>query len=195
MTHDRFTSDAESNAEHEQLEALAAAARTEIALPADAFVVGEPVRVVAIAYDGHIRRGLRATVRRGMEHYDLDLADLVFHSHSEAARITALYRMWRELDAAKPPQTQADTSRVDLGQPLDLIVLGRKSNAIRCRVPHSQRELTLRDYGARCGARRDRHGHPDEAVVTRAPALSRWNYRENPARRRGARTSSARAST
>jgi len=39
--------------------------RDRIELPTDVFVIGEPVSVVEIDYDGNERRGLTAKVRRG----------------------------------------------------------------------------------------------------------------------------------
>jgi hypothetical protein len=44
--------------EDQQLRAFAAAAEAEICLPADAFVIGEPIEVVAIHYPGNPRAGL-----------------------------------------------------------------------------------------------------------------------------------------
>ena len=42
----------------QQLRALEVAAQNEVALPADAFVIGEPVTAVAITYSRHPRAGL-----------------------------------------------------------------------------------------------------------------------------------------
>ncbi len=48
----------------EQLWALRQAFEDNVVLPADAFVIGEPVSVVEIDFDGNERRGLTATCRR-----------------------------------------------------------------------------------------------------------------------------------
>lgn len=138
--------------EDEQLRALVAAAVEDVAMPADAFVLGEPVQVTAIEYGGAVRRGLSAIVRRGDERYDINLADVAFSSGSDGARFSAVYRAWLGLEAhsvhgAKPSRTRrhkVEPTDLDLGESLDLVVLACKSNAIRCRVPGTQRELTLR---------------------------------------------------
>jgi hypothetical protein len=138
--------------EHEHLEVLAATAHARVALPADAFVVGEPVQVTAIEYGGNARRGLRATVRRGAERYDVNLADVMFSPGSEAAGFSELYGAWVGIDtpsingskSSRTRRHKAEASDFDLGEPLDLVVLACKSNAIRCRVPGTQRELTVR---------------------------------------------------
>ena len=54
----------------EQLWAFRQAFEDEVSLPADGFVIGEPVAVVEIDYDGNERRGLTAKCRRadGSEH-------------------------------------------------------------------------------------------------------------------------------
>ena len=42
------------------------ASSDSVALPADAFVIGEPVEVVEVDYDGNARRGLTARCRRAV---------------------------------------------------------------------------------------------------------------------------------
>jgi hypothetical protein len=58
----QITVDAEGD--DEQLWALAETIASEVSLPADAFVVGEPVQLTAIDYEGNPRVGLLATCRR-----------------------------------------------------------------------------------------------------------------------------------
>ena len=48
----------------EQLWAFRQAFEDNVVVPAEAFVVGEPVRVMTIDYDGNERRGLTARCRR-----------------------------------------------------------------------------------------------------------------------------------
>jgi hypothetical protein len=48
----------------EQLWAFRQAFEDDVALPADGFVIGEPVSVIAVDYDGNERRGLTARCRR-----------------------------------------------------------------------------------------------------------------------------------
>ena len=135
-----------------QLGALADDARAAIVLPADASVIGEPVQVIAIEYDGDARRGIRATLRRRDGHYDVHLADVVFDAGTDGARVVSTYRAWlglveRSTHAPKPApgrRHEAEVSGLDLAQPLELVVLACKSNALRCRVRGTRRELTFR---------------------------------------------------
>jgi hypothetical protein len=56
--------------EDEQLSAFCQVIEDEVPLPTDGFVIGEPVSVVEIDYDGNERLGLTARCRRedGSEH-------------------------------------------------------------------------------------------------------------------------------
>lgn len=136
-----------------QLQALAKAIATEVKLPVDAHVVGEPVEVTAINYDGGPRAGLQATCRRGDERHMVGLVDVVFSPGSDGARLSAAYRTWLGLAPrdpgtrapAHPPRPhKAEAADLDLSRPLDLVVLAAKSNALRCRVLGTGREITLR---------------------------------------------------
>lgn len=139
--------------EAEQLWALAKAVATGVKAPADAFVVGEPVQVTAIDCEGDPRVGLLATCRRGDETYVVGFADVVFSPGTDGARFSAAYRTWLGLaphDAGRSNTSgptrrhKAEIADIDLSRPLELIVLARKSTALRCRIPGTERELTLR---------------------------------------------------
>jgi hypothetical protein len=71
--------------EDQQLRALEAAAQNEVALPAEAFVVGEPVTATAITYSGQPRAGLTLWGVRGDRRFSVSLADV------------AAGRTWEEL--------------------------------------------------------------------------------------------------
>lgn len=130
-----------------ELEALA---RAEVALPADAHVVGEPVTVTHIRSPGLSRVGLLATCRRGDLTYELGLADVVFPAGSAGASVVGRYRAWLGLApiaASGPEVARAHKVEVDdivVGRPTELVVLACKSNALRCRLLGSTREVTLR---------------------------------------------------
>ncbi len=83
----------------EQLWAFRQALEDDMTLPADGFVIGEPVLVIAVDYDGNEKRGLTALCRResGTEHV-IALSDVVFPRASEEARYIAAYRRWLNLD-------------------------------------------------------------------------------------------------
>lgn len=127
---------------------LAASARVDLLLPADAHVIGEPVTVTQIRDPGLSRVGLLATCRRGEVTYELSLADVAFPAASAGASLVARYREWLEPlaapgpDVARPHKVEADDLVV--GRPVDLVVLACKSNALRCRLLGSAREVTLR---------------------------------------------------
>ncbi len=67
-----------------QFRAFRQAFAHSVGLPADAFVIGEPVTVVAIDYAGNTRRGLTARCLRadGSEHV-IALADVSFREGTE----------------------------------------------------------------------------------------------------------------
>jgi len=53
-----------AHGDDEQLRAFHRAIQTGVDLPCDAFVIGEPVSMLAFDYDGNQRRGLVARCRR-----------------------------------------------------------------------------------------------------------------------------------
>ena len=97
----RITADAYGN--DEKLWAFRQAFEDEVTLPSDGFVIGEPVSVTDIDYDGNERRGLTARCRRedGAEHV-VAAADVVFPQGSRGARHVAAYRRWLGLDPSPP---------------------------------------------------------------------------------------------
>jgi len=129
---------------------LEASAHAEVLLPADAHVIGEPVTVTQIRYPGLARVGLLATCKRGDLTYELSLADVVFPAASTGASLVARYRTWlglapflgRGVEVARPHKVEGDD--IVVGRPVDLVVLACKSNALRCRLLGSTREVTLR---------------------------------------------------
>jgi tetratricopeptide (TPR) repeat protein len=138
----------------EQLWAFRQSFEDEVALPADGFVIGEPVVVMAVEYDGNERRGLTARCRRedGAE-YEVAACDLVLPPASAGARYIAAYRRWLNLEpypaeALKPTrrgrQHKATDDDIDLGKPVELVALAVKERATRCRLLGSDRVITLR---------------------------------------------------
>jgi hypothetical protein len=140
--------------EDQQLRALEAAAQKEVALPADAFVVGEAITAVAIMFSGYPRAGLTLHGTRGQRPFSVGLADVAFPPGSDGARFVSLYRAWigfgelpsdPELHSATPASRHKVTSDdIAVGTPVELIVLACRSNAIRCRLLGTAREVTLR---------------------------------------------------
>lgn len=138
----------------EQLWAFRQAFEDEVALPADGFVIGEPISVIEVDYDGNERRGLTAKCRRedGSE-YVVAASDVVLPEASPGARYNAAYRRWLNLDpypaeTAKPsrqrPQHKATESDIDLSKPVELVALSVKERAARCRLLGSDRIITMR---------------------------------------------------
>lgn len=81
--------------EDEKFWAFRQAFEDEAVLPADGFIIGEPVSVIEIDYDGNERRGLTAKCRRedGFE-YVIAASDLEFPEGSAGERYVAAYRKW-----------------------------------------------------------------------------------------------------
>ena len=140
--------------EDEQLWAFRQAFADNLELPADGFVIGEPVSVVEVDYDGNERRGLTATCRRedGSEHV-VSISEIVFPQGSTGARHIATYRKWLNLDPY-PAEAQAHHRRkrqhkataedFDLSKPVELVAVSVKERAARCRLLGSDRVITLR---------------------------------------------------
>jgi hypothetical protein len=122
----------------------------ELTLPQEAFVIGEPVTVLAIDYENE-RRGVTARCRRedGTK-YQVAACDLFFPRGTNAARYVAAYRTWLGIEPY--PQGKVPTKRkpqkandddLDLTHDVELIALAVKGNAISCRIP-GKGHVTLR---------------------------------------------------
>lgn len=133
----------------EQLTAFDTVIGDEVALPADASVVGEPVTVIKIDYDGNERRGLTARCRRedGSE-YVVAACDLVFPEGSKGSDYIAAYRRWLGIDPYPkvPSRKKPKAKKEDLvvGKKADLVALAVKGNAVSCRIVGTDRVLTFR---------------------------------------------------
>ncbi len=141
----------------EQLWAFQQAFEDNVELPADAFVIGEPVSITGIDYDGNERRGLTATCQRedGSEHV-VAAAELAFAERSAGALHVAAYRKWLGLEpfpanvqtpVRRNRQHKATAEDLDLSGPIELVALSIKERAARCRLLGSERVITLRASG------------------------------------------------
>jgi len=140
----------------EQLWAFRQAFEDNVAMPAEAFVVGEPVTVITIDYDGNERRGLTARCRReeGSEQV-IAACDLIFSEGSAAARYMAAYHKW--LGIEPHPQVSLSLTRrrpqkateddFDMTQDVELIAVAVKGNTVSCRIPGRDRVITIRSAG------------------------------------------------
>jgi hypothetical protein len=144
----------DSYSDDEKLWAFRQAFEDDVILPPDGFVIGEPVSVVEIDYDGNERRGLTAKCRRedGSEHM-VAASDVVFPEGTEGARCVATYRKWLVFEPypvrVKAPsrrrrQLKATADDLDLSAPVELVALAVKERAARCRLLGSDRITTLR---------------------------------------------------
>jgi tetratricopeptide (TPR) repeat protein len=140
----------------EQLWAFRQAFEDHVAMPAEAFVVGEPVTVMRIDYDGNERRGLTARCRReGVSEQVIAACDLIFLEGSVAARYMAAYRRWLGIEPNSAVSLSRTRRRVpkateddfDMTRDVELIAVAVKGNAISCRIPGKERVTTLRPAG------------------------------------------------
>jgi hypothetical protein len=138
----------------EKLWAFRRAIEDNVELPADGFVIGVPVSVIAVDYDGNERRGLTAKCRRedGSEHV-VAVSDVVLPQASAGARHIAAYRKWLNLDpypaeiqkiSRRKRQHKATADDLDLSKPVEIVALSVKERATRCRLLGSDRVITLR---------------------------------------------------
>ena len=140
----------------EQLWAFRRAFKDKVAVPAEAFVIGEPVTVIAIDYDGNDRRGLIAKCRRkkGVEQV-IAACDLIFPEGSVATRYLAAYRKWLGIEpylqsslspTCRSPQ-KATQDDIAISRDVELIVVAVKGNAVSCRILGNKRVITVRPTG------------------------------------------------
>ncbi len=165
----------------EQLWAFRQAFEGEVDLPADGFVIGVPVSVMAVDYDGNARRGLTARCRRedGSEH-TVGMSDVEFLQSSEGARHVAAYRKWLNLDpfparmqaaSSGKRQDKATADDLDLSQPVELVALSVKERTARCRLLGSDRVITLRA---------SRLGHVVPGAIITVKPRKQWRYAGHP---------------
>ena len=144
--------------EDEQLWAFMQVIEDEVSFPCDGSVIGEPVSVVEIDYDGNQRRGLTAKCRRvnGTE-YIVAASDVVFPRQTAGGSFIACYRKWLGIEPFTPKVTSAmqqsprKESHVNTDQSdfVELVVLSVKDRVARCRVLKNDRVVTLRSSGLR----------------------------------------------
>ena len=144
----------DAHGDDEELWALRQAFEDSVTLPADGFVIGEPVSVIEIDYDGNERRGLTARCRRedGSEHV-VAASEVMLPQSTRGARHLAAYRKWLGLEPY-PSETPGPTHRkrqhkataedLDLSRSVELIPLSVKERAAHCRLLGSDRRITLR---------------------------------------------------
>src|SRR6266540_238450 len=125
-------------AEFEHHRARLAAALSD---PVDAFVIGEPVTLLSIDFEGNVRRGLTATVRHRGALHAVAHADVTAPEGTTLAGALAEYRAWLGMESTSEP------APVEPGHPIDLVVLAVKERTARCRLVGSAREITLRTAG------------------------------------------------
>ena len=146
---------ADAQGEDRQLAALFQGIRDGLRLPLDVHVVGEPLSLAALEYDGNLRRGVVARCRRddGTE-YRVSLVDVEVPLDAPGYSLLAAYRTWVGVESVASRRGQkgqrnrrkhrASEEDIDVTQPLDLAILAVKQRAARCRLPGSGRILTLR---------------------------------------------------
>jgi len=149
-------------------------------MPAEAFVVGEPVAVMRIDYDGNERRGLTVRCRReeGSEQV-IAACDLIFAEGSVAARYMAAYRRWLGMELH--PQVSLSKTRrrvpkateddIDMTRDVELIAVAVKGNAVSCRIAGKEHVITLRPAGLWDIA-------PGEIIMV--TPRRQWRYRGHP---------------
>ena len=139
----------------EQLTTLAEGIGDALDFPLDVHVVGEPLSLVAVDFDGNARRGIVARcVREDGTEYRVSLADIELPPTAAGHLHLAAYCKWLGVETAAPKRGRSAKAKVrkhkasdddiDLSKPVDLVVLAVKERAARCRLPDSGRVITLR---------------------------------------------------
>ena len=146
--------------EEEQLWAFHQALEENVSLPCAATVIGEPVQVIKIDYDGNARRGLTAKCRRadGAEHV-VGVADLILAPGSSHEKYFAAYRQWMGMEPrqANPRPRKSPSKRAPVtsqqrvatisapsGDQIEVAVLAVMQKTAHCRFLQSDETVTLR---------------------------------------------------
>jgi hypothetical protein len=143
-----------ASGDDEVLKAFRQLMEDTIKLPADGFVIGEPILITAIEYTGNTRRGLTAGCRckDGSDHV-IALSEVMFPSTFTGGEAIAAYRRWLGLnplgaeDQVVPPQRRhhkATGDDIDLSKPVELVILSVKERTARCRLLENDKTITLR---------------------------------------------------
>jgi hypothetical protein len=125
-----------------------------VTLPADGFVIGEPILVTAFEYNDNVHRGLTARIRRedGSDHV-IGLGEVMFPGTFTGGQAIAVYRKWLGLDSFCVEDQAVSLLRrhhkatkddIDLSKPVELVILSVKERTARCRLLESNRIITLR---------------------------------------------------
>ena len=146
----------DAQGDDEQLWALRQGIQEGLDLPMDVHVVGEPLSLIAVDYDGNPRRGLTARCLRedGTEHR-VTFADIQLAPDAAGYPYFAAYCAWLGVQPAGAQQPasgsglkvrrhKASDEDIDLAKPVDLVVVAVKERAARCRLIGSERVITLR---------------------------------------------------
>ncbi|MBU1193460.1 MAG: tetratricopeptide repeat protein [Proteobacteria bacterium] len=144
----------QASGDDEVLRAFVQLLKDHVRLPADGFIIGEPVLVTAIEYNDNVRRGLTARIRRedGSDHV-VGLGEVMFSETFTGGQAIAAFRKWLGLDpfcvegqtASQPRQYhKATKDDIDLSKPVELVILSVKERTARCQLPDSDRIITLR---------------------------------------------------
>ncbi len=134
--------------------AFCQALKDNVSFPADGFVIGLPVSVIKINYDGNARRGLTADCRRedGSLHA-IALTEVALPKTLAGIEHVAAYRKWLGLESFTGNNNipiknrqyhKAADGDLDLSRPVELVALSVKERTARCRLPESGRIITLR---------------------------------------------------
>jgi hypothetical protein len=144
---DEITMDAYND--DEQLWAFRQVFEDEVAMPAEAFLVGELVEVLTIDYDGNERRGLTARCRNHGSLYTVAAQDLVFPDGSNPSHFIASYRVWLGIEpyphVKKRPKACEDD--LDIRKSVELVALAVRPRAVSCRILGEDLALTIRSSG------------------------------------------------
>ncbi len=145
----------DAHGDDEQLAALTEGIAAALELPLDVRVVGEPLSLVAVNFEGNARRGLVARCRRAdRTEYRVSLADVELPPSAPGYAYLAAYCQWLGVAPAAPCSPRATPTKakahkaadedIDLAKPAELVVLAITQRAARCRVLGSERSITLR---------------------------------------------------
>ena len=146
----------DANGEDEQLWAFRQAFEDDIAVPCEARVIGQPVRITKFDYDGNDRRGLTATCRSadGTKHI-VTASEVLMPLETQGGLYLAAYRQWMGLSPvssgarAVSPKKIISATAAAPASAFEVAVLSIEKKGARCRRLDRGQRLIFSGSGVR----------------------------------------------
>ena len=146
----------DANGEDEQLWAFRQAFADDVAMPCEATVIGQPVRITKFDYDGNDRRGLTATCRSadGTKHI-VTASEVLMPLETQGGLYLAAYRQWMGLSPVSSgartvsPKKIISATAAAPASAFEVAVLSIEKKSAHCRRLDGGQRLIFSGSGVR----------------------------------------------